>query len=190
MRRSSCSRRAVLVAVLALPGCERVITAPVEVSGVVVEPGEARLSEGESLAFTATLLGAEPEWLARATVVWSSDDPDVVRVEEDGSARALSPGTTTIRARFDTHAGSATVVVEPSDACTSADAPPEGKGKGKKGRNQGKNHDEDDDDDDDDGGWGWDDDEDEDDPRCVSADGAAPIVASLAGRAAPVARRR
>lgn len=81
-------RDSVLVGVVADPAAQ--------VATVVVTPASGSLGVGDSLALTAAgynLGGARLEGL---TYTWSSSDVDVVRIEADGTARALAAGTAAV----------------------------------------------------------------------------------------------
>jgi hypothetical protein len=133
---------------MTLAGCHREVVTPVIVSRVTVEPGQASVPQGNRLQFTATVFDELDRPLRQAEVVWSTGAPQVVSVETGGTARALSPGSTLVRASFNGVSGSALVTVEPDCSLPMA---------GSKKRDGGKG-----DDDDHDGA------DDDIDPRCSS----------------------
>jgi hypothetical protein len=154
-------------ALAVISGCQTEVVTPVLVTRVAVDPGEASVSQGSAFRLTATVFDEFDESLSEAAVEWSSEDPTIVSVEADGTAQALSPGSTLVWARFNGVSGSAAVTVMPSLNCSH-------KGKGKKGKKDDDDDEDDDnqdddsdDDDSDDDDSGDDDGDDDDEARCA-----------------------
>lgn len=72
-----------------------------EEQGVSIELNhiECTLERGETLQLTATV---SPEIPSGATVQWSSSDPEVVTVDEEGMVTAVNKGQATVTAQYDT----------------------------------------------------------------------------------------
>ncbi len=64
-----------------------------QVSGVTVSPEEVALKTGESIDLTATV---QPGTAVNRNVTWSSSDPDVATVDQNGAVTALRSGSTVI----------------------------------------------------------------------------------------------
>ncbi|MBT8405524.1 MAG: Ig-like domain-containing protein, partial [Gemmatimonadetes bacterium] len=86
--------------------------APIPVAAVSVTPAETSLPVGEALVFTVQATGPLGESLTGRTVAWSSSAPEVVTVDDGGSATLEAPGTATITAEVEGVRGSAIVTVE------------------------------------------------------------------------------
>lgn len=84
------------------------------IATVVVSPPSASLVVGQSTTFSATALDAAGQPIAGTTFTWSSTEPAVAEVDQDGGATALGSGQTTIRAEADGRSGEATLTVEMS----------------------------------------------------------------------------
>ena len=100
----------VLVFVLAC-ATENVIE--VVVTSVSVLPANADMVAGGAMTFDAVVSDEGGAVLEGATVLWSSDAPDVVSVDGAGVASARSEGVATIAAEFQGVKGSATLTVFP-----------------------------------------------------------------------------
>jgi surface protein len=74
---------------------------------VVVAPAEAEIGVGETQAFTASVYDLRGDLLAAASVGWSSSDPGVATVDEDGLATGQAVGEAVITATSGPAAGSA-----------------------------------------------------------------------------------
>lgn len=72
------------------------ITAPVKVSSVTVAPAQAVLKVGETQALTAAVA---PENASNRTLIWSSDNESVAKVDASGMVTAIAPGAAVITAR-------------------------------------------------------------------------------------------
>jgi len=100
----------VVTAIALLGACPRMITD----SGYVlsVAPAAANLFVQDSAHFSATLVDKSGAPVS-APVTWSIDNPSVASIDANGMARAIGPGTTTVRASakgVEAHAALAVVV--------------------------------------------------------------------------------
>lgn len=76
--------------------CKVTVSAKVvHVSGVSLNPSKLELEEGGTAFITATV---SPEDATDQTLKWSSDDPGVAKVTDDGRVMAVSPGSATVSA--------------------------------------------------------------------------------------------
>ena len=71
------------------------VTVVVPASDITLSASTLRLAEGSSSAITATV---SPYNVTDKTVLWSSSDPEVATVSENGTVQALKPGSATITA--------------------------------------------------------------------------------------------
>jgi len=69
-------------------------TAPVPVTGVTISPTVKVIAPDATFTFTA---GIEPSTATNQNVEWTSSNPSVATIDEDGRVDALAEGTTTIR---------------------------------------------------------------------------------------------
>lgn len=99
-----------------LASCGDSTSAPVP-SRLVVSPGEVTLSSlGLSQPFSATLEDKKGKPVSGAEIAWISSNPQVATISVDGTATALSRGTTTIEATAEGLTGRATLNVSPAPA--------------------------------------------------------------------------
>lgn len=131
-------------------GCQTELVTPVTVDRVTVDPVEVRIAEGDAVQFSAAVFGEDDASLSAAAVAWSSDRPDIVAVEPDGTARALSEGSARVTASFNGVSGWSRVIVLSSADCASARGRDDDRGKGKKDKDDDDDDEEDDDEEDDD----------------------------------------
>lgn len=103
--------RSMLAVLALLPACTQESVTAVPLGGVDVTPPAVSTPEGEQVQFAATVRDEQNESLDAAAVVWSSDDESVVTIEPDGTARAVAPGTTHVRASFRDMSGEARITV-------------------------------------------------------------------------------
>ena len=87
------------------------IVTPIAVTEVVVTPERITTPQGERLRFTATVRDDRDRLIADMPVEWSSADPDIVEIDQDGFAEAHTPGTTTIRASLGNVIGEGRITV-------------------------------------------------------------------------------
>jgi hypothetical protein len=85
----------------------------VDVSSVEVVPSTVNAVQGESHQLVATVHDDQNQEVASARVEWSSDDPTIASVDEDGVLIAHSPGSVDVHASYLGVTGSASVVVLP-----------------------------------------------------------------------------
>jgi trimeric autotransporter adhesin len=83
-----------------------------EVGRIVIAPSNPRITEGESLQMTATVLDVEDRVIMGLTVTWSSSNSSRATVDNAGLVRGISAGTVTIAASAGGKTGSTTVRVE------------------------------------------------------------------------------
>ncbi len=67
----------------------------IPVTGITLDPTTLSLTEGETKTITATI---EPENASDKTVTWTSSDPEIATVDENGSVTAVKEGNATITA--------------------------------------------------------------------------------------------
>lgn len=98
-------------------GCAR--EAPPSRDGLArleVFPAELVLLEDDEFRLQARALDAEGRELGESGAVqWSSEDPDVATVTFEGVVRAISPGTTTVRAQSGSLRAAVVVRVQPKE---------------------------------------------------------------------------
>jgi hypothetical protein len=99
------------VSVLAFSGCEDVSISVAEVDSVEVTPDPVTLVEGSSVTARATPRARGGAVLEGRTVTWSSDDPDIASISDEGVLEGLGVGSTRVRAVADGVKGSAAVEV-------------------------------------------------------------------------------
>jgi uncharacterized protein YjdB len=81
------------------------------VAHVVVQPGEAPVWVNGTVKLTARTLAATGGELEGRTVTWTTDNPAIAVVADDGSVRGVAPGTTRIRAHSEGKSGWASIEV-------------------------------------------------------------------------------
>ena len=101
-----------LIAVLAQACATENVTEVVVVS-ITVVPGNAAIEPGGTVDFEAVVADEVGGAQVGAPVVWSSDAPDVVFVDQSGTAHALTAGAATVEATYRGVTGSARVLVVP-----------------------------------------------------------------------------
>lgn len=85
-----------------------------QVDSIAVSPLTARLEEvGLTQPFTATAFDASGAVLTGVDLDWSSEDPGVASVDQDGVATARGPGQVDIRASAGDVTGRAVLTVAP-----------------------------------------------------------------------------
>ena len=103
----------------AMPGSVEAFSFQVLVTGAVareagwvaVSPPAPALAVGDTMRLAATVHEVTGRPLAEQNVQWSSSDPSVLAVEEDGTVTALQEGTATVTATGGGRTGSAAVQV-------------------------------------------------------------------------------
>ena len=92
--------------------CEVTVFVPVKVTGISLNKTKTKLNTGESETLVATVI---PENATNKKVIWSSDNPDIVSVDEKGTLTAKSVGTTYILAKTEdgNKYAACTVIVNP-----------------------------------------------------------------------------
>jgi uncharacterized protein YjdB len=83
----------------------------IPVATVMVSPGNATVSIGNTAQFGATTKDASGNTLTGRAVTWSSADPSVATVSTTGLVAAVSAGATTITALSEGKSGSASITV-------------------------------------------------------------------------------
>ncbi len=90
------------------PLCFTAAVGKVPVAGVSLDFTELTLNIGESKKLTATV---KPDNATDKTVTWTSADPAVAAVDENGKVTALSAGTTVVTAKAGGVSAACTVTV-------------------------------------------------------------------------------
>ena len=90
------------------PLCFTAAVGKVPVSGVSLDATELTLNIGESKKLTATV---KPDNATDKAVLWTSADPAVAAVDENGKVTALSAGTTVVTAKAGGVSAACTVTV-------------------------------------------------------------------------------
>lgn len=100
---------------------------PIPVGSITLDKTQLSLKHGESETLTATV---QPDDATDKSVAWSSDEPDIATVDQNGMVTALSPGLATITATAGEKSATCAVTVEPGVlingvvwATTNVDAP-------------------------------------------------------------------
>ena len=75
--------------------CDVIVESVVPVTSVKLNKNELELAKGDSEQLTATV---EPENATNKNVIWSSDNPSIATVDENGKVTAVNAGETTIYA--------------------------------------------------------------------------------------------
>ncbi|HQL59070.1 MAG TPA: Ig-like domain-containing protein, partial [Methanoculleus sp.] len=78
---------------------------------ITVTPSSATLMVGETKGFVATALDQDGNAMPGIDIAWSSSDPTVGAIDDDGVFTALAAGTATVTAASGDIAGTATVTV-------------------------------------------------------------------------------
>lgn len=87
--------------------------APPEVAQILVTPAEATLNEPDATQqFTAKAVDQDGATVSGVAITWSSSDPTVATVDDNGLATAVGEGSASIVAEGDGKSGSATLTVE------------------------------------------------------------------------------
>lgn len=102
-----------VLALFALAACrgESPTAPPPPVASVSVSPPTATVAPGGTLQLTATPEDAVGNPLSGHVVTWSSTNPSVATVSSTGLVAGVAPGSTTISARSEGKAGTASVTV-------------------------------------------------------------------------------
>ena len=83
---------------------------------IVIEPGIATLTAaGETVGLAAAVLDRNEQPVAGVSVSWTSSDPDVATVDDEGLVTALGSGTARITASYNGISATARIEVEISD---------------------------------------------------------------------------
>ena len=93
-------------------GTAEVAVTPRPVASVTLEPDSARLVRGESIQLEATLRDGRGTVLTGRRIAWSSADPAIASVDDDGTVSALAPGSTTIAATAEGIRAEARIIVD------------------------------------------------------------------------------
>lgn len=101
---------------LVLVGCSDVSVTEVEVASISISPEVSTIQADETVQLTAVARDAAGEPLGDRPVTWSSEDPEVARVDGSGLVLGQGPGVTGIRASVGGLSGTASVTVVQSPA--------------------------------------------------------------------------
>ena len=96
---------------------------PPPVAEVVVTPAAAAVEAGGQLQLTATLKDADGRTLTGRTVAWSSSDPAVATVADDGAVAGVTEGSAMITATAESRSGTAALTVGPAAVASIALTP-------------------------------------------------------------------
>lgn len=81
------------------------------VASVVVQPQADTLEEGETVRFTAVLTASDGSTLSGRQVSWSTNNPGVAGVDQQGNVTAVSVGQAVITATAEGQSGNSSVIV-------------------------------------------------------------------------------
>lgn len=95
-----------------------ITTSLLPASAVTVAPGSATVAVGQRVQLTARVLDSAGAQLAGRTVSWTSDQPGVATVAQDGQVTAVAVGRATITATSEGKTGQATIDVTPTPVAT------------------------------------------------------------------------
>ena len=95
-----------------------ITTSLLPASAVTVAPGSATVAVGQRVQLTARVLDSAGAQLAGRTVSWTSDQPGVATVAQDGQVTAVAVGRATITATSERKTGQATIDVTPTPVAT------------------------------------------------------------------------
>ena len=98
---------------LLLAACGEETVNVLEVAEVSLSPAELSVVQGSSQGLTANLRDAAGRPLSGRTVEWSSVEPSIAEVSDDGVVEGRAPGTTLVRAVAEGVEGTADVIVLP-----------------------------------------------------------------------------
>ena len=113
-----------LMLAAAATACEQVDVVTVDVASIQVEPAAFTIEPGESRQLAATLTAEDGQQVGSRAVQWSSSDPTVALVREDGRVTAVGTGSARITASVAGVEGSADVTVRPSASADTEPAAP------------------------------------------------------------------
>ena len=89
--------------------CEVTVYVPfVDVTSITLDRTQAAMEKGETLTLTATVM---PDDASVKTVTWTSDNPDVAKVDEYGNVTAVGGGSAAITAKAGEFTATCTVTV-------------------------------------------------------------------------------
>src|SRR6185312_13065211 len=94
------------------------------VGSVKVTPATDSVAVGNTIALQATVIGPGGQVVSGQRVFWNTGDASIATVSDAGVVTGVSPGSATITASSEGHAGTATIVVQPPLAATVTVAPP------------------------------------------------------------------
>lgn len=106
-------RLTTLCTLVLIQACATENVTEVIVASVSVLPASAAIEAGGTVAFDVVVFDERGAALQGASVLWSSDAPDIVLVDGTGVARARSDGVARVEASVRGVRGSATVIVLP-----------------------------------------------------------------------------
>lgn len=88
------------------------ITVLPEVGKIVIAPSNPRITEGQTIQLTATVLDVDDHVITGLTITWSSSNTSRATVDNTGLVRGVSAGTVNISAAAGGKTGSTSVRVE------------------------------------------------------------------------------
>ncbi|MEJ2679004.1 MAG: Ig-like domain-containing protein, partial [Gemmatimonadota bacterium] len=110
----------VMAAIGLLQSCTSSDVTSVVIGSVNIDPAGADLLVDDSVRFKAVVRANDGTVLSAAAVTWSSGDPSVASIDQQGMAHALKPGSANIRASFRDVSGSVAVTVAPRPAISAS----------------------------------------------------------------------
>ncbi len=99
-------------------GTSTITVSPVPVASVEVTPSNTEVVIGRTVQLAAQPRDAEDNALAGREVAWSSSDPEVATVDQNGVVTGVAEGTARITATSEGKSGAATVAVRPAAVAT------------------------------------------------------------------------
>jgi len=99
-------------------GTVSVVVNPKPVSAVIVSPGQASVTVGQTTQLTGLVTDEQGNVLAGRPITFSSSANDVATVSGSGVVTGIAPGTATITATSEGKTGTATVTVTPIPVAT------------------------------------------------------------------------
>jgi len=110
-------------AALALASCSSSpndATTPSSVASVAVSPSSSSVSIGERLSLRAVVQDTSGQTVTDADIFWSTEDPSIVVISDDGVVTGVGPGTTRISANVAGKSGLGTISVRPAPGASVA----------------------------------------------------------------------
>ena len=104
-------------------GSATINVSPKPVSSVIISPGQASVTVGQTLQLTGQVTDAQGNVLSGRPINYTSGTPAVATVSSSGLVTAVAPGATTITATSEGKSGTATITVTPIPVASVAVSP-------------------------------------------------------------------